>query len=206
MIAPRSTTYSASDPSLIKQLHVIRDSYLPLIETAAARSGTSPAIIAGIGSRESHWGLSPALDKPGPEGRGDNGHGRGLMQIDDRYHEFARSGRWYDPTANLQYAATVLIDARAYIHNRFPFLSPEALLHATISAYNAGPGNVAKAITAGRDPDSATTGRDYGRDVLSRASWFEQHGLAGGEKDGNLGAWLLLAGCVCVGWWIYNNQ
>jgi hypothetical protein len=45
-----------------------------------------------------------------------------------------------------------------------------ALFQATVAAYNCGPGNVRKALEAGADVDSLTTGRDYAKDVLDRAT------------------------------------
>src|SRR5690606_21345924 len=40
------------------------------------------------------------------------------------------------------------------------------------SAYNAGLGAVPRALKAGRSADSATTGRDYGSDVMSRLAFY----------------------------------
>ena len=49
-----------------------------------------------------------------------------------------------------------------------------ALFWAAIAGYNAGPGNVRKALEAGADPDSVTTGRDYSKDVKARARAFKE--------------------------------
>ena len=70
--------------TLVKQLEETKK-YELIIRKVAAQYQIPPALIAGIGSRESHWGL--ALSPVGPTGTGDNGHGRGLMQIDDRWHK-----------------------------------------------------------------------------------------------------------------------
>ena len=167
-----STTYAAGNSRLLRQLKVVREDYLPYIREAAKQAGVSPYVICGIGSRESEWGLSRALDQPGPGGKGDGGHGRGLMQIDDRWHAFARNGKWADPEANLLYAARVLVSSRSYIKQRYS-LTADALLRATVAGYNCGAGNVAKALKRGLDVDFYTTGRDYSKDVLSRAGWFQ---------------------------------
>ena len=54
------------------------------IQKAADFHGLEPAIIAAVMDRESLGG--EALNPPTRLGVGDNGHGRGLMQIDDRAH------------------------------------------------------------------------------------------------------------------------
>ncbi|MCB0711666.1 MAG: peptidoglycan-binding protein [Ignavibacteriae bacterium] len=170
------TTYGEGNQRLLKQLKAVQENYLPFVEEAAKRAGVPPSVICGIGSRESEWGLSTALDKRGPGGKGDHGHGRGLMQIDDRYHAFARTGKWDNAEANILYAAKVLISSRAYIAKRYT-LDDKTLLRATLAAYNCGPGNVAKALAKGRDIDFYTTGRDYGANVLDRAGWFQTKGI-----------------------------
>ena len=152
--------------------------YHEAIQEAAEKAGVPIEVIYAIGSRETAWGTSRALDKPGPAGRGDHGHGHGLMQIDDRSHKaFIRSGKWSDPRENLLYAATVLNSMRTFL-DRHTALSEEALERATIAAYNCGGGNVAKALKNGRDMDYYTAGRDYSRDVLNRAGWFHLRGVS----------------------------
>src|SRR5574341_1096358 len=108
-----STTFPKNHPSLLKQLQEATK-YKTIIEEVAGKFEIQSCIIAGLGSRESHWGL--ALIPPGPEGTGDFvprirtksfrttalppdglGFGRGLLQIDYDYHEFARIGNWKDP-------------------------------------------------------------------------------------------------------------
>jgi soluble lytic murein transglycosylase-like protein len=42
------------------------------------------------------------------------------------------------------------------------------------AAYNAGPGNVDRALAAGRSADSVTTGSDYGSDVARRYEHFRR--------------------------------
>lgn len=170
------TTITPDNRSMARQFAVIDSDYMPFVLQAAKDAGVPPSVICGIGSRETEWGLSKALDKPGPGGKGDGGHGRGLMQIDDRYHAFARTGRWDDAEANILYAAKVLNTSRNYIKGRFP-LTGDHLLRAAVAGYNCGPGNVSKALKRGLDVDFYTTGRNYGTDVLSRAGWFQLKGV-----------------------------
>lgn len=185
-----STTYDQDNSGLLKQLQEALK-YKSFIEEAARIYGFQPAVICGIGSRESHWGL--ALKPPGPKGRGDfarrrpkgnrrtaeppdgPGYGRGLMQIDYDSHEFARSSLWTSPRDNILYGGKVLSDARKYLIDRID-LSTLDLLRGILAAYNGGAGNALRALEAGRDVDSATTGGDYSRDVLSRSGWFQLHG------------------------------
>jgi hypothetical protein len=99
------------------------------------------------------------------------GFGRGLMQIDYDGHEFARSGAWQDPAANIVYGAGVLSQVRASL-SHLPSLGGVALWQACLAGYNCGAGNVTRAIQSNRDIDFFTSGRNYGRDTLNRAGWF----------------------------------
>jgi hypothetical protein len=185
------TTYSTTDAALTRQLEEIKK-YQRVIEQAAAKYDIPAALIAGIGSRESHWGL--ALNPLGPAGTGDRiarraptqfrtgplppdncGFGRGLMQIDFDAHDFARTGTWQNPESNISYGVAVLCDARSLLRRKTT-LGGIALLRAAIAAYNCGAGNVLTAIRNGYDVDFFTAGRDYSRDTLSRAGWFQLHG------------------------------
>lgn len=153
-------------------------SYQPYIEQAAARySWLKPSVIAGIGSRESGWGR--LLSPPGPGGTGDGGHGRGLMQIDDRFHQtFISTGQWRNPKSNIDYGIDqVLSRSYAYLDQNTNLQGTD-LLRGAIAAYNAGLGNVTKALSQGRDVDYYTTGQDYSWDVLNRAGWFQLNGWA----------------------------
>lgn len=183
--------YARNDPALLAELPLAAR-YRAAIESGADRAGVSPALVCGIGSRESRWGL--ALVPPGPAGTGDalprgsrkpwregdlppdgGGFGRGLMQIDFDAHAFARTGNWRDPGANIDYGCKVLRGNRLLLRRRTG-LAGDALLRAAVAAYNCGAGNVLKALERGRDVDHFTSGRDYARDVLDRADWFQGHG------------------------------
>lgn len=186
-----NTYFSKNNTTMLTQLREA-EKYTAFIEEACRHYYfLQPAILCGIGSRESHWGL--ALKPPGPGGRGDfsrrrprgqrrdaippdgAGYGRGLMQIDYDWHEFARTGRWYSARDNILYACTVLEDARHFFQKRIN-LNDDLLLRATLAAYNAGATATLRAIEAGNDVDSRTTGRDYSQDVLNRSGWFQLHG------------------------------
>lgn len=136
--------------------------------------------IFGIGVRESDWGDD--LDDFGtgdycgrhpndlrsgnlpPDG---HGFGRGLMQIDWDAHEFARTGNWNDPSANINYGCKVLGENYQYLQGQVV-----PLKRAVIAGYNCGCGNVQTALRKGNDVDYFTTGRNYSTKVLEYANWF----------------------------------
>jgi hypothetical protein len=151
------------------------------LHAAATVARLCPFLLAAVCDRESRGGL--ALKPLGPAGTGDFGHGRGLMQVDDRFHpgflvasDSAGKHLWKLPAYNILYGALLL---RSYL---------DALqdVHLALAAYNAGVGKVrraADAITVSGDKvklleqrraaaDALTSGGDYGRDVLRRrAQW-----------------------------------
>jgi hypothetical protein len=153
--------------------------YKSIVESAARpySSWLKPSLVAAIGSRESGWGV--LLSPFGPGGTGDGGFGRGLMQIDSQFHpEFTSSNRWKDPAENIRYALdNVLSDYYDYL-SRNTNLRGFELLRGAVAAYNAGPGNVVAAINQGLDVDYYTTGKNYSRDVMQRAGWFQLNGWA----------------------------
>jgi hypothetical protein len=185
------TTYERNDATLLKQLQEA-NKYRGIIEAAALRYQLQPAVLCGIGSRESHWGL--ALRPIGPGGRGDfarraprgerktaeppdgPGYGRGLMQIDYDWHEFARTGQWQNPRENIFYACQILEQAKIFFKRNQVYLPSDQMLRAILAAYNGGATATLQAIRAGKDIDANTTGRDYSRDVLNRSGWFQLHG------------------------------
>ena len=149
-----------------------------LATDVAALFKLDPMLILAIMDRESLGG--DALSPKGPEGTGDAGHGRGLMQIDDRAHpdfiaQQHKDGTplWQVPYDNLEFAARLLkanLDALG------------GDVAAAVAAYNCGLGRIRKAQAQMR-PDATlrerlhaydcfTTGRDYCSDVLARRDAF----------------------------------
>ena len=186
-----ATTYPLDHQVLLEDLEAAAR-YGATIVAAAGQFGLPPAIIVALGARESRWGL--ALSPKGPTGTADltpraflgphrqgplppDGHGfaRGLMQIDYDAHEFARSGPWHEPDANVRHACGVLVEFRPVLR-RHTVLHGAALLRAMLAAYNCGLDNVLRAVRHGLDLDFYTAGRDYSREVLNRAGFFEAHG------------------------------
>jgi soluble lytic murein transglycosylase-like protein len=185
------TTISPTDAAMLAQA-AAANAFKQFVQSAAQQFGFPQAIICGIGSRESGWGL--LLKPAGPGGTGDfaprrntkpfrpgplppdgGGYGRGLMQIDFDAFPFAQTGNWHDPKANIQTGCQVL-------HSNLVFLSGHTslqglmLLRGAIAAYNCGAGNVRNAIQQSRDVDFFTAHSNYSADVLNRAGFFQQQG------------------------------
>ena len=138
--------------------------YWPVVQQVASEMAIPvPYLVLAIGARESGWGsfLSPT----GPTGTGDGGHGRGLMQIDDRafpkwclQRQDDGSFTWQDPVENIRQGCRVIRSAWLQLLS-WP---------ATICAYNAGTtiaAYVDRNFPPGEVPlaayDAHTTGNDY---------------------------------------------
>ena len=187
------TTFPGNHAALLAQFAQANTKYKAFIDDAAKQFGFQPSVIGGIGSRESQWGLDLKPAGAGPAGTGDfaprrfptrfrtgplppeGGFGRGLMQIDFDAFEFARTGNWKDPAANIRFGCQVLAESHDFIQRK-AHLEGRALLRAAIAGYNAGPGNALRAFRDGHDIDFFTTGRDYSKDVLNRAGFFQLKG------------------------------
>jgi hypothetical protein len=99
--------------------------YAPQIAAAAARHGLDPELLAAVAAQETG---GPGANA-GRNVVGDGGHGRGLFQIDDRWHSFAKTAAAMDPGRNANYAAGMLSGLlQRYGGN----------VKAALSAYNAG--------------------------------------------------------------------
>ncbi len=145
----------------------IADTYGTMILRATTVWGGRPEIIAGIMMRETRGGLSSLLDKEGPEGRGDGGHGHGLMQIDDRsFPHFCAGEEWKDPQENIKFGAYVLHMKYTFFSLKKIYLPGFDLELLSIAAYNAGEGRVYNAVRNGDAPDAVTTHYDYSQTVL----------------------------------------
>lgn len=117
---------------------------------------------------------------------GDQGHGRGLFQIDDRSHErFLASQRADRPggkppvDAAARYACALVKGNLDYASRKG--IRGQDLLKFALSAYNAGPGGALEGYRAG-DSDKRTTGGNYGRAVLGRLAIFGEL-LNGGPPE-----------------------
>ena len=121
---------------------------------------------------------------------GDGGHGRGLFQIDDRFHgdwlaKHGAPGAGTTPRIKdaADYAAAMLASNVAYAQKKK--VGEDQQVRFAASAYNAGCGGAFSGFQAG-NCDLKTTGGDYGSDVLERLAAIQ--GKNGGDPTGGGGA------------------
>ncbi len=112
--------------------------YAPAIAQAAQRHDVDPTLLAAVAAQETGGPGSNA----GHNVVGDGGHGHGLFQIDDRYHDFAETPAAMDPAANADYAAGMLHGLIAKFGGN---------VHQALSAYNSGSPNAAGTTTTWGD-------------------------------------------------------
>jgi peptidoglycan hydrolase-like protein with peptidoglycan-binding domain len=136
--------------------------WAPIMNQAERRHKLPVGLLIAIASRETD--MNDIV--------GDNGHGRGLFQIDDRAHtdwlsQHGAGGKGKKPSVAdaAEFAAALLASNRSFGQKNG--IGRKDLLKFACSAYNAGAGG-ALAGQQGGDSDARTTGRDYGRDVLER--------------------------------------
>ena len=140
--------------------------YGSAIAAAAARYHLDPALLAAVAAQETG---GPGSDS-GRNVVGDGGYGRGLFQIDDRWHAFARSGAAMDPAANAEYAASLLAgNLKRYGGD----------VHAALSAYNAGSPHAVGTVT-----DWGGERLGYADSVLRHYDRIERLAAAPGARDG----------------------
>lgn len=172
---PLATNLAANDRHMAQELAEF-NKYKSIVQYCANYFGLPLAVLAGMGSQESRWGL--ALVPKGPTGTGDHGHGRGLLQVDDRWHlQHVSSGDWQLPHKHIPYAAALLrqnIDGFA----RATQQEGLTLLRAGVAAYNKGLRTVTDNWNAGRDMDFATHKNiPYADLVFNKAGWFMLQGI-----------------------------
>jgi Transglycosylase SLT domain len=157
----------------------VQRGWITFFANAAIGCGFDVSVLLGIASRESN--IQQIV--------GDGGHGHGIMQIDDRFHpDFIDSGAWKQPDSNIEEGATILETTLKTIsasqgkmlaitigNKKINFvgkpLSQQELLRTAIAAYNAG-GRAYYYMSLIGSPDIPTTGGNYSKDVLDRASIF----------------------------------
>lgn len=136
--------------------------WAPIMRKAEKRHNLPAGLLLALASRETDM----------EDVVGDKGHGRGLFQIDDRFHAdwlaaHGAPGPATTPRVEdaADFAASMLASSLAFARqNEVP--APDRLRFAC-SAYNAGAGGALEGQQSG-DCDRKTTGADYGRDVLER--------------------------------------
>ena len=98
---------------------------------------------------------------------GDGGHGRGVFQIDDRYHQGFLSKHGSPPPVAeaAMYAAKLIADNMQYAKEQG--VPAKDRMRVAVAGYNAGMGGAMAGYRAGA-VDSRTTGDDYSSDVFAR--------------------------------------
>lgn len=122
--------------------------YVDLVFAVASEKNVDPVILLAIMARESNFGS--ALKPVGPGGTGDSGHGRGLMQIDDRsWTEWLRFNDWTDPYTNVSKGAEILRANMDFFSGRgsIPGITAGGLV--TVSAAHAAK----RGVAPGQYPD-----------------------------------------------------
>jgi len=167
-----------TEAQLAQQVKALGNRRLDMVSDLAHEGesdGIGAALLLALGSRETNMRNIA----------GDGGHGRGWLQIDDRFHrEFlathrgcdsgsftpthdsaAANGRVPTLTAGTIYAIGLL---RANMRFARSNGVPEAkVLRFAVAAYNAGAAGALAGLEEG-DVDGRTTGRDYSKDVFAR--------------------------------------
>jgi peptidoglycan hydrolase-like protein with peptidoglycan-binding domain len=136
--------------------------WAPVMRRAEKRHELPAGLLLAVASRETDM----------QDIVGDKGHGRGVFQIDDRFHGdwLAAHGAPGPATTPrvadaAEFAASMLASNLAFARQNGVAVRDQ--LRFACSAFNAGPGGALAGHQQG-DCDERTTGRDYGRDVLER--------------------------------------
>ena len=156
----------------LNQLHSLRHTgFAQKLEEQATAHSLPPAFFMAIASRETN-----CINELGDFQHGEF-HGVGIIQIDIQ-HPIARqardSGSWKtNPDPLLQFGAQLLGNNISQARHVFPNLQDQQLLKIAASGYNCG---ITRAITGAQhgDSDKVTTGKNYGRDVMTRMAMFEE--------------------------------
>jgi peptidoglycan hydrolase-like protein with peptidoglycan-binding domain len=109
---------------------------------------------------------------------GDKGHGRGLFQIDDRFHADWLAAHGAPGSATTPPVKDAVDFAASMLESNLAFAKQKGVpapdqLRFACSAYNAGAGGALEGQQSG-DCDRRTTGGDYGRDVLERLGTIQR--------------------------------
>ena len=139
---------------LKRQVGVARTrGWTPILKQAERRHKLPAGLLIAIASRETD--MNDIV--------GDNGHGRGLFQIDDRAHgdwlsQHGAKGAGTKPSVAdaAAFAAALLESNRSFGQKNG--IAPKDLLKFACSAYNAGAGGALSGVQSG-DSDARTTGR-----------------------------------------------
>ena len=141
---------------------VVKNGWLPFFMAAAQKYGFPPPLLLAIGSRETN------LTNIKGDFRNGVWHGYGIMQVDiGTDPAFCKGWNPAMVAESIDEGTFILSQKRQQLDDANIF-DPRALA----ASYNAGASAVIRALAAGRDCDATTTGRNYGADVMERATGF----------------------------------
>lgn len=103
------------------------------IYRAASAHGVDPSLLASFAAQESG---TPGSTTNRNVAVGADGHGRGMFQIDDRYHAIARTPGVRDPVASADYAARLVREGLDAAHHAG--LRGVAAIRGAANYYHAG--------------------------------------------------------------------
>ncbi len=158
--------------ALLNQLHSLQHTgFAKKLDHFANQHAFPTTFFFAIASRETN-----CINELGDPRNGEF-HGVGIVQIDIQ-HPIARqardSGSWKtDPDPLIDFGAQILQDNIKKAAERFPNFNSQQQLKVAASGYNCG---IVSAIAGALngDSDKHTTGKDYGRDVVTRMAIFEE--------------------------------
>jgi len=125
---------------------------------AAAANGLELAWLLGLWSRETN--ITNVV--------GDNNHGHGPGQVDDRSHMIPGS---LLELCNL--SGKIAKEALDFASVNYPHYVGDQRLKIASDDYNAGPRGVRRGMAVG-NVDAGSTGHDYGSDVVKRTAVFRR--------------------------------
>ena len=134
--------------------------YATPINVACMELGFSPPLAYAIAQRETIRGQIGGLWDAATIVSTDDGHG--LFQLTSSW-----PAKWNDPLANARYAIGGWLVPSMHHYATVHGLAGDELVKAIADSFNAGDAVVCRACREGTDPDRATSGRDYGSDVLA---------------------------------------
>jgi hypothetical protein len=143
---------------------VVDCGWMPYFQSTAKALDLPSELLLAIASRET--GMS---NVPGDFHNGQF-HGFGIMQV-DRGTDEEWCCAWHPDKVkeSIVRGAEILAEKRAYLAKK-----KITDWKAIAAAYNAGQGEVVQMIKAGKNPDLATKGGNYGSDVFARSMVFAE--------------------------------
>jgi hypothetical protein len=135
----------------------------PALTAAGEANGVDYALLGAIGLRETFF---RNINQP-------DGNGVGIFQIDLGKNPSVTAAQASDPKFAADWAAKYLSGNQSSLQKRFPTLSGDDLIKAVADTYNEGLGGASRKLRAGQDPDSGTTGKNYGSNVLDLTKCFQ---------------------------------